>query len=488
MLCAVIKGRNFTEIYQQIANLKDKQMMIEIRFDYVQEWDQAALENLRKHFPNPMLFSVRTFSQRGEFIGSSTKYRKLNRRLAEIKPDYLDIEYSAGSSEFVEEIRKAHPEIKIILTHHDFEKMPDLPLLYEEMRQVEADFYMMIVMPHSSAEALYLLHFMKKNAPKVIAIGMGSYGKVTRILSPAFGGAFIYSNTSSETQTGLGQVPLTELLYIYNHNYLTLESDVYGLIGDPVDKSIGHLSHNRFLHHLDQSSVYVKFQTTPQELPSLLRMAKIVGIKGLSVTMPLKEAIIPYLDEIDHFAKKAGAVNTVVFEGTKAIGYNTDGKGAMDAIESKMLVKDKKMIFIGAGGAVKAVAAEAISRGAEVVILNRTPERAMDLAHYLGCRGGSLDLMPSVFAAGYDILVNATPDAMPIKSDWIIPGCLVMDFTTQPKQTTFLKNAEKKNCTVVFGYEMFVGQAVGQFRLWFGDLVDEKQAHQILNKTVNNFL
>jgi len=484
MLCVVIKGTNFKEIFKQIDNLKNEQTLIEIRFDFVDDWDQIAFEKLRKKFPNPMIFTLRTRAQGGEFAGSQVEYVKKIKALAEIKPEYIDIEYSAESSHWIEELHKAHSDIKILLSLHDFEKMPDLPLIYQEMQKNQADLYKFSVMPKSSAEALSLLHFMKINAPKVIAMGMGKYGEVTRVLSPVFGGAFVYCSTSKETQTAPGQVTLTELLNTYNYEYLSPQSNIYALIGDPTDRSISHLSHNTFLHHLERSSVYVKFPVSIMEIPSFLSMAKTVGIKGISVTMPLKEDIIPFLDEIDPFAKKVGAINTIVFQGDRTIGYNTDAKGALDAIDSKISIKGKKMVFIGAGGAVKSVAAEAISRGATVVILNRNQERAVSLAHSMGCNGGGLDQLPKAFETGYDILINATPDPMPIESQWIIPGCVVMDFTTKPKYTTFLTQAKKKNCILVHGYEMFVGQAVGQFRLWFGERVDESQAHQILNKTV----
>lgn len=480
MLCVVIKGVNFSEIYQQISAVINKCSLVEIRLDYVKEWDEEAFQNLKKQFSIPIILTLRSLSQGGYFFGSDEEYEAKILEIVKVQPDYIDIE-SFASPTLVEKIKKGYPKVKIIISYHDFEKMPDLKEVFLDMQRLSGDLYKIAAMPHSSKEALYLLQFMRSHSPKVMTMGMGLYGESTRILAPIFKAPFIYTFENQEMSTATGQVSIEELMNTYNVNFLSDDSSIYGLIGDPVDKSISHITHNSFMHLLEINAVYLKFPVSKQELPNFLPWAKSSGIKGLSVTMPLKEEILPFLDYIDPYAKKIGAVNTLVIREGRILGYNTDGKGALDAIESKVKVKGKKMIIMGAGGAAKALAHEAVNRGAEIIMLSRNKQRALSFADLLGFRVGTLEEIAQEFEAGYDILVNATPNSMPIDVGYIIPGTVAMDLTTYPQYTTFLKCAREKNCDLVFGYEMFVGQAVGQFELWFHDLVNARLAFDLLN-------
>lgn len=487
MICGVVKGSTIEEILEQIPTVQNHAAMLELRLDYLNDWKLTEIEKLKKAVYKPAILTLRTVGQGGAFKGSHEEYLTKLKELITLKPHFLDVEFTVTADE-AQTLKHMHPKTKILLSFHDFKEMGNLEARYRELQKIPADLYKIAVMLHSSSEALYLLDFMKTHGPQLIAMGMGKFGEVTRILSPIFGGAFVYSSMDVQTHTAPGQVPIPELIQVYNYPYLKMTSSIYGLIGDPVENSIGHLSHNSLLHVLDMASVYVKFTVTADELPGFLKLAKKVGIKGLSVTMPLKEEVVKYVDEMGHRAQNIGAVNTLVFEEGKIKGYNTDGKGALDAIESKLKVKDKKMIIIGAGGAAKAVAAEAIERGAHVVILNRNEERAEAMAQILGCRGGGLDLLEEECKEGYDIMVNATPNAMPINPKWLEAGKIAMDLHTQPRYTDFMQHADRKGCVLVFGYEMFVGQALGQFERWFGREFYKRAALKVLGDTVANFL
>src|SRR5262249_16514603 len=161
------------------------------------------------------------------------------------------------------------------------------------------------------------------------------------------------------------------------------------------------------------------------------------------------------------------AVNTLLFEEGKIFGFNTDGIGALNAIEKEFPVKDKRIVIIGAGGAAKAIAYEAHRRGGLVTIVNRDAEKALQIAQLLPCIGKGLDYMATCAETGYDVLINCTPSPLPIASEYIIPQAIVMDIKTKPKETAFLKLAREKGCPIIYGYQMFIEQALGQFNLWF---------------------
>ena len=181
----------------------------------------------------------------------------------------------------------------------------------------------------------------------------------------------------------------------------------------------------------------------PNELEQFLRYAYL--FKGLSVTVPLKERVLPYVVP-DEEAKAIGAVNTIKV-GDQLYGYNTDGKGALEALGD---VEGKRVHIMGAGGSARAIAFEAKKRGALVSIENRNRKRAEDLAKLWDLKVGRGE---------YDILVNTTPIAPPI-----VVGTTLFDIRSKPP--AYLERA--RDCDIVFGFEMFINQAIEQFRLWKG--------------------
>lgn len=446
LLCGVITGPQIEKIQEQLVNAMKYCGMAELRLDYFEEINVEEIKNIKFS----VCLTLRSKEQGGRYTGSEKERLEKLRELALCNAEYIDLEYFLPDFEC---------QSKIIRSYHDFEKFSDPEEVLCIMKQRKADIYKMAFSVHSSVEALKLLQFMKIH-PDVVVMGMGLYGESTRILGPLFGAKFVYASLDQETAPG--QLSAKELNEIYHFKDLNPSTAIYGLIGYPVNKSIGHLFHNQVMHQ--KNAVYVKFPVLPEHLNEFIEISKKLHFRGLSVTMPLKELVIPLLDEIDPWAKRVGAVNTLVFQNGKIKGYNTDGKGALDAIESKIKVEGKKVMIIGAGGASKAIIAEAIDRGAEVKILNRDVERAKKLADQFNCWWGALDQTED-----YDILINATSIADPIDSKWILCDCLFMDINSNHVDTHLIQEAKAKNCQIIYGSEMFINQAKEQLKLWFGD-------------------
>lgn len=478
MICGAIKGPSFDLAHQQLQQALKNCHLVELRLDFFHHLDLSLLADLKNNFALPMIFTLRSKEQGGAFLGEEENRLALLKKLASLEPAYLDLEATV-SPDFVEEVKRQNPNVKIIISFHDFERMPPLEPLLKEMQRHPADLYKMAVTPKSSTEALQLLDFMRSHK-SVLAMGMGPFGAITRILAPIFGAAFVYASLSDGESTAPGQVLVEELVERYCIQDLSPSTSIYGLIGEPLHLSLSHISHNALMQEASLSAVYVKFPVSALELPAFIPMAKKMGLKGLSVTMPLKEAIIAHLDEIDPWAKEVGAVNTLRFEENKIHGCNTDGKGAVDAIEEKGDIAGKNLIILGAGGACKAVAAEAKARGATVTILNRDEERARNVAESLGCASGSLKEMKAC-----DIVVNATPAAMPVDPDQLKEGTIAMDMVVQPQYTPFVREAVERGCVPVFGYEMFINQALEQFQYWFGNRIDRVKMKKCLHNAVS---
>ncbi|MBS0638204.1 MAG: shikimate dehydrogenase, partial [Verrucomicrobia bacterium] len=345
---------------------------------------------------------------------------------------------------------------------HDYEKTPsDLTALLQELQTVEADFYKIACMAHSAIDSLRLLAFAKTAPKNCLLMTMGDTGYITRILSPVVGRPFTYA--CEEVPLVPGQLPYNVLEDMYGYSSLNTSTNIYGLIGYPVEKSISHVSHNRVMQQHNLSSVYVKMPVKPEEFEQFFPLARTLGVRGLSVTTPLKEAVMAYCTTITPEALAIGAVNTLRFDDKGIHGSNTDGPGACAAIEKHVTLKGSRVVVLGAGGAAKAIAWQAHALGADVTICNRDRVKGHALAEKIGCRAGEPNF-------AYDIIINSTSSGMPIDASLILPGSFAMDVRTIPMDTEFLIEAKKRGCHPIYGYEMFIEQAILQYKTWFHDL------------------
>lgn len=335
------------------------------------------------------------------------------------------------------------PGAPTLISYHNFQETPkNLHEILAQMKRRPAAFYKIATLANSTLDACRMLEFVRAHS-NVIGLCMGQLGEMTRILAPCFGTPIMYAPLTLETQTAPGQLPFHDLVSTYRFRKLNTSTALYGLIGDPVSHSIGHEFHNQFFDQKGINAVYVKMRVHSEELAAFLGAAKNLNFKGLSVTMPLKEKILPFLDQIDPVAQAIGAVNTVVFQKGKMIGYNTDAEAARIALETLGPLDSQKVAILGRGGAAKAIAFALEKAGASVATFTRALEE---------------------FASDYTILINATPSPMPLDPSLIIPGKKIMDLSLL--ETPFLHKARKKGCSCLSGYPMYLHQALQQQFLW----------------------
>jgi shikimate dehydrogenase len=256
---------------------------------------------------------------------------------------------------------------------------------------------------------------------------------------------------------------------------------VCGVIGDPVQHSLSPVMHNVAFEELSLDFVYLAFRVREEELREAIIGATSLDIHGLNVTMPHKNAVMRYLDEIDSTARSIGAVNTILNNKGRLLGYNTDGIGALKALEENgITLNEKKLLLLGAGGAGKAIAFHAAREVEELVILNRTPEKAKKLAEVLrkefnnkiNGNAFSTEIMKEELR-DTDILVNATSVGMHpdgnrslVSPSLLKPDLYVMDIIYNPLETKLAKDAKALGAKVVSGIEMLVYQGAASFEVW----------------------
>jgi len=198
-----------------------------------------------------------------------------------------------------------------------------------------------------------------------------------------------------------------------------------------------------------------------------------LGIHGLTCTVPHKIAVIPFLDEIDSIAKKIGAVNSVVNANGILKGYNTDWIGAICPLKKMIDLAHKKVLVIGAGGAARAVVYGLMKEKAHVTIINRTKEKAQQLAKEFGCN--NRERTDVQFVSSQDVIINTTSVGMhphinesPIPTEGIRNGQIIMDIVYAPYETEFLRQGKNRGATILHGIEMLLFQGTAQFELYTG--------------------
>ncbi|RUM32925.1 MAG: shikimate dehydrogenase [Aquifex sp.] len=267
---------------------------------------------------------------------------------------------------------------------------------------------------------------------------------------------------------------------------ITSETELYGVIGYPVKHSLSPIFQNAFLKWAGINGVYLAFEIDPQNLKEAIEGFKAIGIKGINVTVPHKEVIIPYLEEIDSTAKEIGAVNTVKFRDGKAEGFNTDWIGFIKAL--KMLLpelKGKKVLLLGAGGASKAVAYGLMKEKSEVYIWNRTREKAERLAKKFGLKVVN---SPEEVVECVDVIVNTTTvglkedDPELFNYNLIKPDHIVVDIIY--KDTKLIQKAKEVGAKFQDGLPMLIWQGIEAFKIWNGC----EPPYSVAEKAIKDYL
>lgn len=254
-----------------------------------------------------------------------------------------------------------------------------------------------------------------------------------------------------------------------------------GVIGDPIGHSRSPLMMNRALAYLGIDGHYGAYVVRPAALETAINGMRALGFAGMNVTIPHKETVCAFLDEIDPVAKAIGAVNTIVVREGKLWGTNTDGIGYVRSLETELgiRVQQRNILLLGAGGAARGIAfALAAQRPASLAIANRTHARAQQLAYALGdilhCDAVAWEDVPDALAH-YDTIIHTTSvgmfphvEAMPLRLDNLRYGTIVSDIVYNPLQTAWLQHASQCGARIHRGLGMFIHQGAYALEQWTG--------------------
>ncbi|WP_028309450.1 shikimate dehydrogenase [Desulfitibacter alkalitolerans] len=283
-------------------------------------------------------------------------------------------------------------------------------------------------------------------------------------------------------------------------NKINAKTNLIGIIGNPVGHSLSPLIHNHLFELLNLNYVYLAFDVKPELLIDAVHGLTALGAKGFNVTVPHKEKIMGLLDHVEKNAQIIGAVNTVLVENGRIIGYNTDVAGFKKSIEeSGFCTAGEVVTVLGAGGAARAAIIGLIELGArEVNIINRNEKRTQDIIDFY--RANGIDNIKSIPTMHTDeavrqsrLIINATsvgmkgylPNESPISPEYFTAGMWVCDLVYNPLETVFLSEAKKRGCNIINGLHMLVHQGADSFKIWTKIEPPREKVKEFLQKNIS---
>jgi shikimate dehydrogenase len=253
---------------------------------------------------------------------------------------------------------------------------------------------------------------------------------------------------------------------------------LFGVLGDPVDHSLSPAMHNAAFAATALPHLYLRYRVPAADLADALRDARALAMRGLNLTVPLKEAALPLMDAVTPEADRIGAVNTIVVRGGRLVGDNTDGRGFVASLRGRVRLPGAHAVVVGAGGSARAVAtALAAARVGRLTIVNRTIERADTLAARLSgpvVEAGPLAWLHDAARLGdAALVVNTTSTGLqgapiPVRHAATPRGCLFVDLVYGARPTAFLAAAARAGRPTLDGAPMLLHQGALAFEAWTG--------------------
>lgn len=470
MLAAVITAKTSEDAIKDIKKAKNAGL-IELRIDYFRSLDIGEFKKMINLFKKPIIITIRKKDEGGFFEGSEIERFAIFKKSLEFGADYIDVEYSSDKN-LIRYLLKNKKNTKIIVSCHNFKETPkNIKNVYDKIKKLNSDLIKIATNANSITDNFRIFDLLK-NKENLIAFCMGQKGEISRILANKFGSRVTYASLGKNKQSAPGQISLEDMSILYHVNLIDDKTKIIGIIGEFAENSMSRYMHNPNFVRNRLNFVYVPFKTARNELSEFMNSFRKFNFKGASVTIPHKEEVIKYIDELDETAKQIGAVNTLVNDNSKITGYNTDYYGAVMALKEITDLKNKKILVFGAGGAARAIVYGLKKEGARITIANRTEGKATKLASEFKVNFGKFSNVGNLTRQN-DIIINSTSSGMEpfqdsciLKENELPERKIVMDVVYKPAITKLIRLARRKKCQTITGDRMLIYQAVRQFELW----------------------
>jgi 3-dehydroquinate dehydratase/shikimate dehydrogenase len=487
-VCVAITGATAAEMVERATEAMRDSPFLEFRLDYLEK-PLAALPGLKQFLAeNPLVTAIATCRRAangGKFKGAIAAELEVLQKAVAAGFQLVDLELETAETIKDAEFEKLRSRgSALVISYHDFQATKDLDGIFDRIRPFEPEFVKIVTTARSLADNVLMMRFLERKGDMANLVGlcMGDQGILSRVLSVRAGSVFTFASANPGEETAPGQIAARTLNDTYRIQQIDAATRVYGVAGNPITHSLSPLMLNTAFHRETVNAVYLALQTT--KLADLLTLVRELPLAGLSVTMPLKVEVMKHLENTDPLSAQIGACNTIVRSNEgKLYGFNTDVGGIVRPLEKRLSLAKAKILVLGAGGAARAAVFGLVNKGAEVMILNRTPQTAQKLAREAKAKTIRREL---VAKTNFDVIVNATSVGMHgVKQQQILEpkelnARLVFDLVYNPVETPLLRMARQKGIAVVTGVEMFVQQGARQFEIWTGKRAPEEEMLRVV--------
>lgn len=486
--------------------------MLELRADYLESLSVDMVENLvarvknEPRHPTPIIVTCRDKRQGGAI--SYPVQLRVDVLIGALKAgaEFVDFEYENFlNTRNQERIRRAlslSSKGRLILSAHNFQgKFENISNLHRRILTVCPSAIPKLVHTANHIDDCFeALDLLQRTSGERIVFCMGQAGLVSRILAKKLGSFVTFASIDEQTATAPGQLTIRQLKDLYRYDSIDPETQLFGVIADPVGHSLSPAIHNACFAKMNMNRLYLPLlvQGGQDKFDFFMRSAllrKWLQFRGFSVTIPHKENALRFVRQsggfIEPLAEKIGAANTLIITTDGRLkAYNTDYAGALDAITAGMGIAGPDLsglsvAVIGAGGVARAIVAGLTDARAKIKIYNRTVKKAQRLAEDFACEFAGLDELPRLDSK---LVVNCTSIGMHPNIDELpLPdGCLTKDMTVfdtvyNPAETLLLKQAKQVGCRTISGLDMFINQALAQFKLFTGAALNRDLAQHAIS-------
>jgi 3-dehydroquinate dehydratase / shikimate dehydrogenase len=487
-ICVSVTGTTANEMLNRAEQISNSNPFLELRLDSLNK-PQAILPKLKSFLATNRHVTVIATCRRteggGDFVGELFEQAEILEGAAKAGCQLIDVEIESAETMRPADWKRIRASgAALILSYHDFSYTRNLQKVFERMQRFDPEFYKIVPTARSLADNLAVLDLLGQygDSTNMIAMSMGQPGVVSRLLGARAGSAFTFASMAPGEETAAGQMTLDTLRSLYRLEEIDAATRVYGVAGHPIAHSLSPLMLNTAFRRERVNAVFIPLETA--KIADLLTLAERIPLAGLAVTMPLKQEILPSLARMDDLSTRIGACNTIVRgPNGRLFGFNTDVSAIIGPLERRITLKGARVLVLGAGGAARAAVFGLKEKGAEVHILNRTPESAKELATQAKAK---IFKREQLTKTDFDVVLNATPAGMHgSKVDSLLQpdelrARLVFDMVYNPIETPLLRMAHEKGIAIIPGFEMFVHQGARQFEIWTGKPAPEADMRRVV--------
>lgn len=484
-ICVALFAANPADFMQKIEAAAHDNSLLELRLDYLPR--PALLFPKLKQFAAfhrdvVIIATCRRAVNGGKFRGTVASQMDVLLKAAAAGCQLVDIEIETAKSLNAKDLDKLRREGGLIISFHDYRGTRKLEETWDEMRQFSSDYIKIVSTARTLSDNVKMMRLLEQRSDIVSTVGlcMGEPGIISRVIGVRAGSAFTFAAAQPGEETAAGQIAARVLRDVYRIDTVDAATKIYGVAGNPIRHSLSPQMMNTAFRRENINAVYLALQSS--DVTDLLKCVREIPIQGLSITMPLKQAIVEHLDKTDALTAKIGACNTLIrSQEGKLYGFNTDVAGVVRPLEQRMNLAASRILVIGAGGAARAAVFGLRDRGAEVWVMNRTTEKAQKLARQAHAHYVSRQQLKRL---EFDVIINATSVGMnasrpqsPIEEPELRAKYL-FEMIYTPAETRLVKMARAKGMQVILGSEMFVHQGARQFEIWTGKPAPADEMHR----------